>query len=539
MSDDLVLHLEGLKVETIKGAVLVDHVDATLKRGEILGLIGESGAGKSTIGLAAMAYARAGCRITGGSISINGTDLRASTAVQRRNFRGKSIAYIAQSAAASFNPAMTLMDQVCEAPVTHGVMSRQEAETYARRLFRTLQLPDPDTFGDRYPHEASGGQLQRAMAAMAMSCRPDIIVLDEPTTALDVTTQIEVLALLRDLIREFGTAGLYITHDLAVVAQIAQRIMVLRHGKMVEVGDARQVLEQPATPYATALVNERREAKQLPLIDPPADAKVMLSVTNVEAGYRTGSSVVRNINVTIARGETLAVVGESGSGKSSLARVVAGLLPRWTGDVKLAGETLAPALAQRPREVLRRLQMVHQMPDVALNPRQSLGEIIGRPVGFFFNRSKSAVRDRVAELLRLVGLPEDFANRRPGQLSGGQKQRVCIARALAAEPDLIICDEPTSALDPLVAEEVLKLLRRLQDELGLAYMFITHDLGTVRRIAHRTAVMLKGEIIAQGATADIFAPPFHPYTEKLIASVPEMDTTWLDQVLAGRGAAAA
>jgi peptide/nickel transport system ATP-binding protein len=539
MSDDLVLHLEGLKVETIKGAVLVDHVDATLKRGEILGLIGESGAGKSTIGLAAMAYARAGCRITGGSISINGTNLRASTAIQRRNFRGKSIAYIAQSAAASFNPAMTLMDQVCEAPVTHGVMSRPEAETYARRLFRTLQLPDPDTFGDRYPHEASGGQLQRAMAAMAMSCRPDIIVLDEPTTALDVTTQIEVLALLRDLIREFGTAGLYITHDLAVVAQIAQRIMVLRHGKMVEVGAARQILEQPATPYATALVNERREAKQLPLIAPAPDAKVMLSVTNVEAGYRTGSSVVRNINVTIARGETLAVVGESGSGKSSLARVVAGLLPRWTGDVKLAGETLAPALAQRPREVLRRLQMVHQMPDVALNPRQSLGEIIGRPVAFFFNRPRSAVRDRVAELLRLVGLPEDFANRRPGQLSGGQKQRVCIARALAAEPDLIICDEPTSALDPLVAEEVLKLLRRLQDELGLAYMFITHDLGTVRRIAHRTAVMLKGEIIAQGATADIFAPPFHPYTEKLIASVPEMDTTWLDQVLAGRGAAAA
>jgi peptide/nickel transport system ATP-binding protein len=539
MSDELVLHLEGLKVETTKGAVLVDHVDATLKRGEILGLIGESGAGKSTIGLAAMAYARAGCRITGGSISINGTNLRASTAVQRRNFRGKSIAYIAQSAAASFNPAMTLMDQVCEAPVTHGVMSRPEAEAYARRLFRTLQLPDPDTFGDRYPHEASGGQLQRAMAAMAMSCRPDIIVLDEPTTALDVTTQIEVLALLRDLIREFGTAGLYITHDLAVVAQIAQRIMVLRHGKMVEVGGARQILEQPTTPYATALVNERREAKQLPLIDPPADAKVMLTVTNVEAGYRTGSSVVRNINVTIARGETLAVVGESGSGKSSLARVVAGLLPRWTGDVKLAGETLAPALARRPREVLRRLQMVHQMPDVALNPRQSLGEIIGRPVSFFFHRPGPAVRDRVAELLRLVGLPEDFANRRPGQLSGGQKQRVCIARALAAEPDLIICDEPTSALDPLVAEEVLKLLRRLQDELGLAYMFITHDLGTVRRIAHRTAVMLKGEIIAQGATADIFAPPFHPYTEKLIASVPEMDTTWLDQVLAGRGAAAA
>ena len=538
MSDEFVLHLEGLRVETIRGAALVDHVDATLKRGEILGPIGESGAGKSTIGLAAMAYARAGCRITGGSITINGTNLRASTAVQRRNFRGKSIAYIAQSAAASFNPAMTLMDQVCEAPVIHGVMTRPEAETYAKRLFRTLQLPDPDTFGDRYPHEASGGQLQRAMAAMAMSCRPDIIVLDEPTTALDVTTQIEVLTLLRDLIREFGTAGLYITHDLAVVAQIAQRIMVLRHGKMVEVGDAKQVLERPVTPYATALVNERRDAKHIPLINPAPDAKVVLSLTNIEAGYRPGVPIVKNINVAIARGETLAVVGESGSGKSSVARVVMGLLPRWAGDLKLAGETLAPALAQRPHEVLRRLQMVHQMPDVAINPRQTLGEIIGRPVGYFFNRPKSAIRDRVAELLRLVGLPEDFAGRRPGQLSGGQKQRVCIARALAAEPDVIICDEPTSALDPLVAEEVLKLLRRLQDELGLAYMFITHDLGTVRRIAHRTAVMLKGEIIAQGATAEIFSPPFHPYTEKLISSVPEMDTTWLDHVLAERGAAA-
>jgi peptide/nickel transport system ATP-binding protein len=535
MSDDLVLHLEGLRVETIKGAVLVDNVDITLKRGEILGLIGESGAGKSTIGLASMAYARAGCRITGGHITINGTELRTSTAAQRRNFRGKSIAYIAQSAAASFNPAMSLMEQVCEAPVTHGVMNRAEAQAYALRLFRTLQLPNPETFGDRYPHQVSGGQLQRAMAAMAMSCRPDIIVLDEPTTALDVTTQIEVLALLRDLIREFGTAGLYISHDLAVVAQIAHRIMVLRHGKMVEVGDARQVLEHPATPYATALVNERRASEHIALPVPPKNANPVLTITDVDAGYGE-MPVVKAINLSIARGETFAIVGESGSGKSSLARVVVGLLPRWTGDVKLDGKTLPPALAQRPRDILRRLQMVHQMPDVALNPRQTLEEIIGRPVAFYFGRSRNAIKERVAELLSLVGLPADFVNRRPGQLSGGQKQRVCIARALAAEPDLIICDEPTSALDPLVAEEVLKLLRRLQDELGLAYMFITHDLGTVRRIAHRTAVMLKGEIIAQGPTADIFAPPFHPYTEKLIASVPEMDTTWLDEVLAKRAA---
>ncbi|MFC2253429.1 ABC transporter ATP-binding protein [Labrys portucalensis] len=532
-SSDLILELEKLRVETITGRVLVDNVDVTLRRGEILGLIGESGAGKSTIGLASMAYARAGMRITGGSIKLDGTELRASTAAQRRNFRGKSIAYIAQSAAASFNPAMTLMDQVCEAPVVHGVMTRPEAEAYARKLFRILQLPNPDTIGDRYPHQVSGGQLQRAMAAMAMSCRPDVIVLDEPTTALDVTTQIEVLALLRDLIREFGTAGLYITHDLAVVAQIAHRIMVLRHGKTVEVGEAQQVLEAPRTDYARALVNERREAEHLQLTAPAEGAEPVLSMTNVTAGYGP-VAIVKNASFKLAKGETLAVVGESGSGKSTIARIIVGLLPRWEGDVSLNGKTLPPALPQRSKDILRRLQMVHQMPDVALNPRQTLGQIIGRPVSFYFNRSAGDVRKRVLELLRQVGLPEEFADRRPGQLSGGQKQRVCIARALAAEPEVIICDEPTSALDPLVAEDVLKLLKKLQDDLGLAYIFITHDLGTVRRIAHRTAVMFKGEIIAQGRTADIFAPPFHPYTEKLISSVPEMDTHWLDNILASR-----
>ncbi|MBV1704083.1 MAG: ABC transporter ATP-binding protein, partial [Hyphomicrobiales bacterium] len=467
MSDDLVLLLEGLVVETTNGAVLVDHVDARLKRGEILGLIGESGAGKSTIGLAAMAYARAGCRIVEGKVAINGTDLRASTAVQRRDFRGKSIAYIAQSAAASFNPAMTIMDQVCEAPTVHGVMRRPEAEAYARRLFSILRLPDPDNFGNRYPHEASGGQLQRAMAAMAMSCRPDIIVLDEPTTALDVTTQIEVLALLRDLIREFGTAGLYITHDLSVVAQVAHRIMVLRGGKPVEIGDARQVLERPTTAYATALVNERRSADKIALAVPPAGGETMLAISGVEAGYVKGSPALSDIDLTIRRGETVAVVGESGSGKSTLARVVVGLLPRWAGDISLAGKPLPPSLKGRPKDTLRRLQMVHQMPDVALNPRQPIGEIVGRPMQAFFGRSGAETRERVAKLLSMVGLPEEFAQRRPGQLSGGQKQRVCIARALAAEPDVVICDEPTSALDPLVAEEVLKLLRRLQDELGL------------------------------------------------------------------------
>ena len=532
MSDNI-LELTHLRVETIQGRVLVDDVDVTLRRGEILGLIGESGAGKSTIGLASMAYARAGMRITGGAIKLDGTELRASTAVYRRNRRGKSIAYIAQSAAASFNPSMTLMDQVCEAPVIHKVMNRAEAEKYARELFRKLQLPNPDTIGDRYPHQVSGGQLQRVMAAMAMSCRPDVIVLDEPTTALDVTTQIEVLSLLRDLIRDFGTAGLYITHDLAVVAQIAHRVMVLRHGKMIELGDTRQILEEPRTDYARALVNERREAEHLALSAPDKVVHPVLRVEGVTAGYGE-MPIVKNISFDLAKGETLAVVGESGSGKSTVARIVTGLLPRWQGEIELAGKVLSPALKDRPDDVLRRMQMVHQMPDVALNPRQTLEQIIGRPVSLFFNSNRKDVRARVLELLRLVGLPEEFASRRPGQLSGGQKQRVCIARALAANPDVILCDEPTSALDPLVAEGVLKLLKKLQDELGLAYIFITHDLGTVKRIAHRTAVMFKGELIAQGPTPEIFAPPFHPYTEKLITSVPEMHTTWLDEILAHR-----
>jgi peptide/nickel transport system ATP-binding protein len=532
MSDE-VLRVENLRVEAISGAVLVDNVSLELKRGEVLGLIGESGAGKSTIGLASMVYARAGCRITDGSVVIDDVSVRDLPYDGRREVRGHRIAYIAQSAAASFNPAHRLMDQVCEMPLQHGLMKPAEAQAWALELFRALDLPNPDTFGNRYPHQVSGGQLQRAMAAMAMSCRPDILVLDEPTTALDVTTQIEVLALLKKLIREYRTAALYITHDLAVVAQVADRIMVLRHGKMVEIGDTEQILMRPTQAYTAALVAERKAADKLSVEDEGERGETVLSVENAVGAYGTFVAV-KNATISVARGETVAVVGESGSGKSSLARLVVGLLPRRSGDVRYHGRSLPSTLAERDRQDLRGIQFIYQQPDVALNPRQTLAQIIGRPVAFYFNRPADDVRARVLELLGLVGLPQDFAERLPTALSGGQKQRVCIARALAAEPDLVICDEPTSALDPLVADEILKLLKRLQDELGLAYLFITHDLGIVRRIAHRTAVMLKGEIIAQGPTAEIFAPPFHPYTEKLLASVPEMRIDWLDGVLANR-----
>jgi peptide/nickel transport system ATP-binding protein len=371
------------------------------------------------------------------------------------------------------------------------------------------------------------------MTAMAMSCRPDILVLDEPTTALDVTTQIEVLILLKRLIREFGTAALYISHDLAVVAQVADRIKVLRHGKEVEEGLTPDILHRPTMEYTAKLVAVRGAAASERASSATVTPEVVMEVRRCVAGYGP-VKVIDDVSLDVKRGETVAVVGESGSGKSTLARVITGLLPPMSGEVRFKGTVLPGPLAQRTRDTKRQIQLVYQIPDVALNPRQTLSDIIGRPVEFYFGRSGADVSKRVAELLRLVELPEDFASRRPTQLSGGQKQRVCIARALAAEPDLILLDEPTSALDPLVAEEILKLLKRLQAELGLAYMLITHDLDVVRRIAHRTAVMLKGQFVAFDDTEVIFKGPYHPYTEKLVTAVPEMRTDWLDEALVRR-----
>ncbi|MEY4091415.1 MAG: hypothetical protein RLZZ496_597, partial [Pseudomonadota bacterium] len=286
-SNETILKLNDLRVEALSGAVLVDNVSLELKRGEVVGLIGESGAGKSTIGLASMVYARAGCRITGGKVEVAGDDVRELDADGRRERRGQRIAYIAQSAAASFNPAHRLMDQVIEMPVSHGLMKVEEAKAWALELFRALDLPNPDTFGDRYPHQVSGGQLQRAMAAMAMSCRPDILVLDEPTTALDVTTQIEVLALLKKLIRDYNMAALYITHDLAVVAQVSDRIMVLRHGKMVELGETAQILQAPKMDYTRALVAERQAADKLAIISAANQAQPVLEANDVTGIYGT------------------------------------------------------------------------------------------------------------------------------------------------------------------------------------------------------------------------------------------------------------
>ncbi|HET6619447.1 MAG TPA: ABC transporter ATP-binding protein, partial [Dongiaceae bacterium] len=449
------LDVRDLRIEAVTETgtrlTLVEDVSFTLRAGEVLGLIGESGAGKSTIGLSTLAYARPGCQITGGQILFHGRDLRGLNVRGRRSLRGVKVAYVAQSAAAAFNPAHTIHDQVCEVALQHGVMNRAQARMDAIRLFKELDLPSPDRFGDRYPHQASGGQLQRAMAAMAMIAKPDLLVFDEPTTALDVTTQVEVLASFKKLIREHRTAALYITHDLAVAAQIADRIMVLRRGKMVELGAATQILQHPQMEYTSMLVADRMAAERSRFVESHAEGdRPILEVRNVVAAYRGTAKVIDDVSVDLRRGDTLAIVGESASGKSTLARVIVGLLPRQRGDILFDGSSLRPRHQDRDKDQRRRIQMIYQAPDISLNPRQTLLDIIGRPVQFYFGAGRTEVRTRVEELLHQIELPPEYIARRPHDLSGDQKQRVCIARTLAARPDIIICDEVTSALDPLM-----------------------------------------------------------------------------------------
>ena len=514
---------------------IVNNISLTLKRGEVLGLIGESGAGKSTLGLTAMGYTRPGCRIVSGSVEFDGMDLTQVPENERRKLRGVRISYVAQSAAASFNPAHRLVHQFAEVPIQHGIMKFHEAEQKAVGLYRRLELPEPERIGYRFPHQVSGGQLQRAMVAMALACRPDIIVFDEPTTALDVTTQIEVLAAIKEVTEQFDSGAIYITHDLAVVLQLADRIMVLRYGDLVEEGRARDILERPQKEYTRQLLSVRTLREER--VSEVRSDEVVLEVKNLTASYVRGVPVLDDVSLRVRRGKTVAVVGESGSGKTSLARAVTGLLPPLSGDVLFGDKVLPRELRSRDKDSLRRLQMIYQMPDVALNPRQKIRKILGRPLDFYFGMKGKKREKRIVELLSMTELPEKYIDRYPAELSGGEKQRICIARALAAEPDLIICDEVTSALDQLVAEEVLKLLQRLQNDLGVSYLFITHDLATVKAISDEIIVMLRGRIVEQGEKDEVLTPPHHEYTELLLSSVPEMDPDWLDGVLKKREAA--
>jgi peptide/nickel transport system ATP-binding protein len=521
--------------EAPRHLVLVDDVSVSVQKGRVLGLIGESGAGKSTIGLAAMSYGRGGVRLTGGQVLLNGRDIRAADASGLRALRGREVTYVAQSAAAAFNPAKRLMAQVIETCLLHKLMTKEQAESRAVELFAKLGLPNPETFGQRYPHQVSGGQLQRAMTAMALCPKPDLVIFDEPTTALDVTTQIDVLAAIKEAIRDTGVAAIYITHDLAVVAQVADDILVLRNGKAVEYGATDQIISAPVQDYTQALVSVRS-------IDhaEKTDATPILRAQGITARYRgTDFDVLQDVTVDVAAGQTLAIVGESGSGKSTLARVITGLLPARAGEITFDGRTLSPDLATRSKDDLRQMQMIYQMADTAMNPRQTVGTIIGRPLEFYFGLKGEAKRARVQELLDQIEMGAGFENRYPAELSGGQKQRVCIARALAAKPKLILCDEVTSALDPLVADGILKLLLNLQAQEGVAYLFITHDLATVKAIADKIAVMYRGKVVRYGQKSDVLDPPFDDYTDLLLSSVPEMKTGWLESVLKTRKMASA
>ena len=537
MSGDLLvkmrnLWLEGRSDETWNP--IINGVDLDLKRGEVLGLIGESGAGKSTLGLAAMGFCRDGVRVSQGSVEFDGIDLLDASAAVKRSLLGKRIAYVAQSAAASFNPAHKLIDQHVEGPVQHRVMPRIESEDDGMTLYKKLRLPNPDTIGFRYPHQVSGGQLQRCMTAMAMACRPDLIIFDEPTTALDVTTQIEVLASIREIVDEYNTAAIYITHDLAVVAQMADTIKVLLKGDEVETADTRTMLSAPTQEYTKSLWAVRS-------FERPAKPAVItgtvpaVSVKNIDAAYGK-AKVLHDVSFDMNPGRTVAVVGESGSGKSTAARCITGLLPVKAGSIEVDGEVMPIDYRKRSKDQLRQVQMIYQMADTALNPRMSVGDIIARPVQFYLGLTGREKRAKVDALLEQIELePDQYYNRLPSELSGGQKQRIGIARALAAEPKFIICDEVTSALDQLVAEGILRLLAQLQDKLSLSYMFITHDLATVKAIADEVVVMKDGRVVEQGPKADMFKPPHHAYTDLLLSSVPEMDPDWLTNLLQERG----
>ncbi|NSY38428.1 ATP-binding cassette domain-containing protein [Leisingera sp. ANG59] len=538
MSDTL-LKVRDLKIgatiyppgERPRDIEIVHGVSFDLAPGKVLGLIGESGAGKSTIGLASMAYGRGGVKITGGEVWVNGRDILKGNHKDIRKLRGAEVTYVSQSAAASFNPAKKIMDQVVEAAVEQKKFSRKEAEARARTLFAKLGLPDPDNIGERYPHQVSGGQLQRCMTALALCPEPDLVVFDEPTTALDVTTQIDVLMAIKEAIRDTGVAALYITHDLAVVAQVSDDIMVLKMGNTVEYGHVDQIINNPQEEYTKALVSVRsiEHEEKAPTEEP------VLSVRNITARYKgTQFDVLHNVNVDLYPGQTLAVVGESGSGKSTLARVITGLLPPREGEIEFAGRKLSPDLKGRTREDLRELQMIYQMADVAMNPRQTVGTIIGRPLEFYFGMRGAEKKKRIIELLDEIELGEKFIDRYPAELSGGQKQRVCIARSLAAKPKMIICDEVTSALDPLVADGILKLLLDLQKIEDVAYLFITHDLATVRAISDNIAVMYQGKVQRYGGKSKVLSPPFDDYTDLLLSSVPEMKLGWLEEVIAHR-----
>ena len=535
------VEIKNLKVEatTDSGRIveIIKGVSFNIAKGEIVALIGESGSGKTTIALTLMGHAREGCRISGGTIEVEGQDMAALSESGRSKVRGTTVAYIPQSAAAAFNPATKIMEQVIEVTRIHRLMAPEQARKRAIELFRALSLPNPETIGERYPHQVSGGQLQRLAAAMALIGEPKLVIFDEPTTALDVTTQIDVLKAFKSVIRAGDIAGVYVSHDLAVVAQIADRIAVLKGGEIQELAKTEAILTRPSHPYTRELL-AAFEPKQA-IRDGKTDGTTasVLRIDNLVAGYGDLQAnglpavcAVQSVSLEVEKGRNLGIIGESGCGKSTLARAIAGILPAVSGTIGFNGSEMNRAAKLRSRDQLREMQIVFQYADTALNPAKSIADILERPLVFYHGMDRKARTARVDELLDMVRLPRALRYRYPSELSGGQKQRVNFARALAAEPRLIICDEITSALDTVVAAAIIDLLKELQRELHLSYIFISHDLSVVEAICDEIVVMYGGKKVEQ-ITREAANAPRHPYSQLLFGSVPKLDPTWLDNLV--------
>ncbi len=585
---------------------VLHRVNFAIPRGETFGLVGESGCGKSTVALQLLGYRHPSSRVDGGRIEFGGRDLLKLRRHELDQIRGNRISFVPQNPTTALNPGMRVGDQVTEILLLHKrAADRTRALERVIELFGLVGLPTPKTLVERYPHQLSGGQQQRVCIAMALACDPDLVVLDEPTTGLDVTTQEQIVELLVDLRRRIKLSMLYVTHDLGLLSQIADRVGVMYAGHMVEIAPVAELFHQPRHPYTRGLIGsipridrpdepvarplrgllrrselpegcpfqprcdfaeascavnhqtldavapghevacQRWRSLLAPSVAAAGEAALpravaepdppLLALDHLSIAYGTSGGAlarflgalpfvaVRNVNLTIARGETLALVGESGSGKSTVARAVSGLLRPHEGQVKLNGQALAGLVRERSGEQRREIQYIFQNPDASLNPRARIGTILARPLEMFFDLDRAAMRERVLEALADVRLDAGYAERYADQLSGGERQRVAIARALIARPTLLLCDEVLSALDVSVQANVLDLLRRLREEHHVAMLFISHDLAVVRSIADKIGVLFQGQLMEVGRTADIFSPPYHPYTHSLLMAVPDPD----------------
>ncbi len=519
-------HADGRIVGAVRG------VEFTVDAGTSLGIVGESGSGKSTVARALLGHCRAGGVITAGTVSIAGTDILRLDEAGRRGLRGRHIAFVPQNPLSSLTPHMRIGEQVDEAVRHLRGCTAAEARARTLELFKATNLPDPEALCARYPHELSGGQRQRVVIAAALAGDPGLLVLDEPTTALDKTTEVQVLELVRTLRQRFNTSLIYVSHDLGVISRLCDQVIVMHQGRVVEHGDAATIFGAPSHAYTRQLIAAipRLDAEPPPrarasggnLASPLLVAKELAFsyparrrswLSRPEAAARPA---LASLSFAIGKGKTLGLVGESGSGKSTAASLVAGLMGPTGGALQFEGQALAPKATARSLALRRRIQIVFQDPLSSLNPRQRIATILERPLAMFTTLRGGALRERAQALMRAMHLDPALLTCYPRQLSGGQQQRVAIARAFAAEPDLIICDEITSALDVSVQAQVLDLLLELQRNTGTAYLFISHDLGVIRRMADSVVVLRHGEVCEAGPTEEVFRAARSPYTKLLL-----------------------